>query len=237
MNGSIYALLDPITNVIRYIGQTRGTIENRKELHWRDRNQKKNINNHKANWIRKLYRENKLKPNVILIEKLIDTSDEVLNNREKYWIEFYRKEGIDLTNTSGNDYFKSNRSNLNKYCKKIYCYSIDFKLIIYKSAREASFKTGVSYKTISENAKGKYRNLKNVFSFVPLTEEEIILKFKNKNKVNIPVKSVDKFTNEEIIFKNQVEGSKHFNCNFRNINLVLKGKRNYCANQKWEYIN
>lgn len=34
----------------------------------------------------------------------------------------------------------------------------------------------------------------------------------------------------------QIQASKYFNCNFRNINQALKGIRKTCAKQKWEYI-
>lgn len=236
MNGSIYALKDPITDKIRYVGQTRGSIENRLKLHWRDRNQEKNKNNHKANWIRKLYNDHNLKPIVILLEFLNETNDDIINKREKYWIEYYRKLGFDLTNTSDNDYLTINRYNSKKNCKNIFCYKKDGTEYFFESAREAEKMIGISYKKISSNAKGKYLNMDFTFSFFKLNKEEVLNKFKGKNIVNTKIKSIDKITGKEKIFDNQIKASEYFKCNFRNINLVLKGIRKHCANQKWEYV-
>lgn len=78
----IYALLDPITNEIRYIGKSN--------------NPKKRINNHiyeskkltthKANWIKSLIKKN-LKPKIKIIEKVLYNEWE---KKEKYYILKYK---------------------------------------------------------------------------------------------------------------------------------------------------
>ena len=236
MEGSIYALKDPITQQIRYIGQTRKSIEERASHHWRDRKQQKNENNHKANWISKLYEESNLRPEVILIEKVVISTDNLLNERERYWIAYYRELGFDLTNTSGKDYFYAHKRQAKNYMKTIYCYDKSFNLQVFRSAREASASIKIDYKLISGNANGRYYNTGYVFSFIELSKEEIVTKFKPLRLSYLSVKSINKDTGEEIIFKNQQEAAKHFSCNFRNINFVLKGTRKSCANQYWEYI-
>lgn len=237
MIGKIYALKDPITEQIRYIGQTRISIEERASHHWRDREQEKNKNNHKANWISKLYKDHGVKPIVILIENITDCTNSLLNEKEKHWIKYYRDLGFDLTNTSGKDYFHVHKKIVDSNTSKIlFCYDRNYILQIFKSGREASRVLNINYKQISANANGKFVRSPFVFSFKELKEEEIDCKFVPKKLSYVQVKSIDKTTKEERIFKNQQEGAKYFNCNFRNINFVLKGIRKSCANQYWEYI-
>ena len=100
----IYALVDPITKDIRYIGQTCQDLKVRLNQHWRDRNQQKEKNQHKANWINKLYNQHGLRPEIQLIENLglyEEITDDFLNERERFWIEHFCNLNCDLTNTSG----------------------------------------------------------------------------------------------------------------------------------------
>lgn len=234
MIGKIYALKDPINEQIRYIGQTRKSIEERAYIHWRDRNQLKNKNNHKARWLSKLQLDYNTKPIVILVEDFINLSD--LNQREKYWINYYKEQGFDLTNTSDEDYFYVHKKKRKSFIKMVYCYDKNLVLQIFNSVLEASIVTNVNYKLVSGNANGRYYNTGYIFSFKELSNDEILNKFKPLRLSYLSVKSIDKNTKEEKIFKNQQEAAKFFNCNFRNINFVLKGIRKSCANQYWEYL-
>lgn len=235
--GNIYGLVDPITNKLRYIGQSFYDIEKRCNEHWLHREQNKNKNNHNANWISKLYKDYQVKPQVILIDSLDNCTRKELSILEIFYIRFYKFLGYDLTNTSYLEYIETNKRSIStKAYKKIYAYNKNFELYEFESIKKCSIKLNISNKIISANALGKYYNLPFVFSFVELSEEEVFNKFNSGKNKNCKIKSIDRFTGEEKIFKNQQEGAKHFNCNFRNINLVLKGKRNFCANQKWEYL-
>jgi len=97
----IYSLSDPITNEIRYIGQTNN-INRRFNGHLSSSINKNNkqYNTHKCSWIRKLLTNN-LKPIISIIET-IDTLIES-NIRENYHIEKLTSEGIRLTNSHGGD--------------------------------------------------------------------------------------------------------------------------------------
>ena len=89
---NIYALIDPITNEIRYIGKANNPKERLKN----HCNPARYRNTHKFNWIKKL-RNLQKKP----ILKLIEEVD--INNwkeREKYWITYYREKGCNLVNYS-----------------------------------------------------------------------------------------------------------------------------------------
>lgn len=95
---SIYQLKHPITLEIRYVGKTIESLNKRLEKHIYNR-----MNNSKVNkWCKKL-KDLGLKPLIELIEVC---SEENWQEREIYWIAFYKKEGnllnIALGGESGN---------------------------------------------------------------------------------------------------------------------------------------
>lgn len=110
----IYILIDPITNKIRYVGQsTTPKVRYRDHINYAKRN---NDNYHVYNWIRKLLNDNK-KP----ILKIIETCENYskANEYEKKWIKHYKDNGENLTNifNGGNNYplselFKEKLSNI-----------------------------------------------------------------------------------------------------------------------------
>ena len=234
----IYALIDPITKQIRYIGQTRQSLEVRLGQHWRDRHQGKEKNQHKANWINKLYSDYQLKPSILLIEDL-GKSDEIddllINSRERYWIEYYYNKNCELTNTSGKMYFRITSDVKNTNQKKIYAYNKNYEEFVFKSARDASKFTNISYKRISDICISDRTNLNYCFSFKKLSTEEIQLKFTPKNK-RCKIKAINLKTKEELYFNSQTEAAKYLNCNFRNINQVLKNQRRSCKGHFFSYI-
>jgi len=76
----IYSLIDPTTNIVRYVGKT-SDVERRYKEHLRG----DNSNSHKNNWIKKLLKQYK-KPTLIILEECNNTSWE---ERERYWISQY----------------------------------------------------------------------------------------------------------------------------------------------------
>lgn len=89
-----YALKDPFTNKIRYIGQTVDP-GNRYRNHIYEA--KKNNKNHKERWIIQLIRKNS-KPIMEILWEDIMTANEA-NNFETDMIQFYKDEGCELTNS------------------------------------------------------------------------------------------------------------------------------------------
>lgn len=94
MQHLIYKLLDPRTNEIRYIGRTKHTPSKRLYEHCTLRNLKSNT--HKNHWIKQLISLN-LRPLIEIIE-YVDVTQVFV--REIYWIQFYKTNGYNLTNTS-----------------------------------------------------------------------------------------------------------------------------------------
>lgn len=98
---TIYKLIDPETNEVRYIGLTFNTLKQRLKSHFYDKSK-----SHKSNWVQKL-RSKGLKPIIESIESDISSYDEVCE-REIYWIDKMKNEGQPLTNmaSGGNKYKK-----------------------------------------------------------------------------------------------------------------------------------
>lgn len=93
-NTFIYALLDPTTHLIKYIGKANDP-QLRLYRHMREKG-----HSHKNSWLHGL-KEKGLIPELIILEEVPVSQ---WQQREKYWITFYRSQGIDLVNgTDGGD--------------------------------------------------------------------------------------------------------------------------------------
>lgn len=89
----IYVLKHPITNDIRYVGKTKQKLYKRLYGHIRYSTTTKK-SNHNTNWINSLLKEN-LYPIIECIEKVEESN---WQEREKFWIQYYKDKGIKLTN-------------------------------------------------------------------------------------------------------------------------------------------
>lgn len=91
--GFIYALLDPLTRDVRYIGQTKQDTRRRYVKHLSD---SLRLDNHVNRWVKKLLISGK-KPIIYTIEECWTWE---LDEKEINYIKTYRESGCDLTNTS-----------------------------------------------------------------------------------------------------------------------------------------
>ena len=87
----IYALIDTITGVVHYVGQTAGTLGHRRMDHVRKRGDTR-----KGEWIRSLL-EVGLEPEIDLLEEFVGYRSRAYQ-RETYWIRRLRSEGHPLLN-------------------------------------------------------------------------------------------------------------------------------------------
>jgi hypothetical protein len=86
----IYALCEPDTNKIRYVGKSNNPQERlKRHVGMYEPNQ-----THKQNWVRSVLEQGK-SPSLLVLEK-VDTTE--WEGREIWWIEKCKKEGIQLTN-------------------------------------------------------------------------------------------------------------------------------------------
>jgi hypothetical protein len=90
----IYVLIDPISNEIRYVGQTRAKLDNRLTHHLKDKTK-----THKTCWLKSLTKIDKV-PIIQSLKSFETISDEELNKEEIYWISFCKDLGLDLTNST-----------------------------------------------------------------------------------------------------------------------------------------
>ncbi len=96
----IYTLHDPDTLDVRYVGFTSKTLERRLAGHVRLAICKNSPINHRLNWIRSLIDSGK-SPVILIVETVSDSNWE---ERERFWISHFRKQGCDLVNgTDGGD--------------------------------------------------------------------------------------------------------------------------------------
>lgn len=94
---TIYKLIDPTDNKVRYIGLTFNDLKMRLKSHLSEPGK-----SHKIFWIKKLKKQG-LKPIIESVEENISTYDEACQ-REIYYIDHFKSLGFDLTNmaTGGN---------------------------------------------------------------------------------------------------------------------------------------
>lgn len=85
---TIYALVDPRTKEVRYVGKTSQPLQIRLNQHWNTRTHR---NNHKECWLRNLEKE-KLKPFIRVLE---ECPEDLWQEREIYWMTQFDN----LTNT------------------------------------------------------------------------------------------------------------------------------------------
>lgn len=88
----IYTLHDPDTMAVRYVGFTSKTLENRLNGHI---NESKREHHHKAKWVRSLLATGR-KPLILLVETV---TSENWKDRERFWIDHFRKTKCKLTNS------------------------------------------------------------------------------------------------------------------------------------------
>lgn len=91
MDVFIYALMDPDTNAVRYIGKTL-TPKIRFAMHLCEKR-----GTHKNNWLHQL-KTRGARPVMVVIETISNSDDNDWQERERYWIEHYRALGEPITN-------------------------------------------------------------------------------------------------------------------------------------------
>lgn len=92
----IYALLDPRTCEVRYVGKSQRSLNNRMSLYRRSRS-----NTPVCKWARRLFSEGN-PPTAIRLEESTCGQNKDLADKEKFWIEYLAFLGADLLNRHDN---------------------------------------------------------------------------------------------------------------------------------------
>lgn len=202
----IYKITNQINGKI-YIGKTLSTIENRWREHRHDSIKERCRD-------RPLYRAmNKYGIESFTIEQVEECSPEVVNEREKYWIEYYGSFKYGYNATTGGD-------------GKQY---IDYNLIcsLYKENQSIE-----KVSSLTKVDRGTIRKILKNYDIDTLSGgEQAVLRSRKK-----PVAKCDKTTGEIIEIYPSVADAERDNKNSQHIGDVCRGKRKTCQGFKWKYI-
>ena len=210
----IYKITNQLNNKV-YIGKTVGTIEKRWNEHCKDYTRRKHENRPLYSAMLKYGIEN------FLIEEIEECSVEILNEREKYWIEYFGSFKYGYNATIGGD-------------GKAY---IDYDLVVATynelgSLKETADKLKIDCGHVSTILKAKQVTV--------LTGQEV-----NRNKYGIPVNQYDLQGNYIQTFpsiKNAViqlgvlKSPQDRGC-LSHVSNVCKGKRKTAYGYIWKYAN
>lgn len=202
----IYKITNKINNKI-YIGKTLETIEIRWKEHIKD-------SKRECNKKRPLYAAfNKYGIDNFTIEEVEECSAEILNEREIYWIEYFRSFKNGYNATKGGD-------------GKSYC---DYDLIL------ALHHEGLSLKEISKKLGYGTDTCSKALKTFGITSKELI--DKGRNKIRKTIIQLDKDTEEIIqIFPSLKEAYDSLEKQQSgHIAEVCKGKRKTAYGFKWKY--
>lgn len=194
--GHIYALRDPESLEIRYIGKTTQTLKYRLMYHIRD---SRKYTHYTASWIKSLSKKG-LKPVITLVETC---SRDILNHQEIFWIKICRSY-CKLTNlTDGGDgnngQFRSQESK--QKTGETLRRKIKEGLIFYSPERCQKISEALKGKVISTETRVKLRNI-NLGK--KQSSETIKLRTQNQGR---------RVTINDVIFKSIREGAKFYGLN------------------------
>lgn len=136
-----YVLKDPVSNKIRYVGQTVNP-DNRRRNHTYEA--KKNNRTHKERWIVQLIRKNLLPIFEVVWEEVMVAKE--ANDFETFMIQYYKDIGCDLTNTEDRG-----RNNPIVETTPVYQFNMDGTFVaMFPNANRAMLLTGVNDAAIGE---------------------------------------------------------------------------------------
>jgi hypothetical protein len=248
MKTSIYVLIDPIDNKIKYLGKTIQPIMKRYRAHLSDTSISK-----KSSWIKYLKSQN-LKP----IIKLIDEVYENWEFWEEYWIINLKILGFELKNLTnggegmyGYNITKETREKLSKAFKgrrfseewkkrigegnsvPIKLFSLNGKLInTFESAVQAARELKIERSHITECCKGKIKSCKEfTFRYFKDSFDKFDIKWNSKTEIL----QLDKKGNLIKEWSSIIEAANSFNIKAPNISRCLRGLRKTCKGFQWKY--
>jgi hypothetical protein len=147
----IYKLIDPISNEIKYIGQTKDSLQKRLVSHLHDAfsNRERRFSQNKKLWIISLFENFKI-PKIELIEEV---EDKIAHKKEKYYINLYGKKLLNIVYNDNIDLLL----NISKH-KSILIYQYDLEgnfIQEWESITKASKNLNIENSNICFAANGK----------------------------------------------------------------------------------
>lgn len=217
----IYALADPVTGIVKYIGKTRSTLKQRLCAHQTPQALSKRTP--KTSWIKSL-QDRGLKPEIFLIDEVDEVGWEFW---ECYWIAQFKSWGFELKNmTSGGE--GNNIATRTPEMKQ----AISKKL----KGRRAYLMTDDIRKTMSDAAKKTYESGERKHN---LTADAMVL---GREKVKRKVIQIDRESGIELATFNSIRfaamiigGNKKASSG--NIVMSCKGQIPSAYGFNWRYSN
>jgi group I intron endonuclease len=221
MQGIIYALICPITRKVKYVGLTKKDPNKRLSAHITEtKNYIKNNKflNKKHTWLRKLISMEL--DSEIEIEILEKCKYDMLGDREKYWISYFKSTGI-TNSTDGGD----GVLNLSQDAKD---------RISFANSGE---KNGMYGKRISRSQDQKDKLSNSLLNSEKLKESRNSKEYKEKisNAFSIPILVLDENYNIIFEFKNCRECAEYFNYTNGNIANAIRYKRQIGKRRGYKY--
>lgn len=221
----IYALQDPITFEIRYIGKSCSGFK-RIKRHFSNELET-DSNTHKKHWIKQLKNKGYL-PSIIIIQQFQDNIN--LSKCEYYWINYFKSIGcplINLVNIEQNTiYTKEHKDNLSSILKERYK-NPEYKLKHKNSLKpfNESIKGKVSKSNATKqnwkNPEYKERQLNKLHSGWTAKKESICKHNKEIQRKNF-IKLIDQFGN---IYESGKDASRKLNIPRPYISAVINGRQ------------
>lgn len=154
----IYALVEPISNEIKYIGKTKQELRKRLSAHIHE---SKTSNTKKNTWIQSLKKKG-LKPKIEEIDLVLETEWEFW---EIYWIAQFKTWGFELKNTDGGG--KGQSSEFMKNNNPMF--KLETRLKSSKSLMGNQFAKGIKHSQETKERVGK--GVRKYYSINPRTDE------------------------------------------------------------------
>lgn len=259
MKNYIYALKNPTTNEVVYIGKTKDFKKRLKDHHRIE----KRIRCRLDRWKIKMYNLG-LKADMEIL-MVCDEND--VNEQEKLFIKLFKDKGIDLLNmTEGGDGLQSpseevrrkigekskgripsketrdkiSKSNYNSgNSKSIICHDINGNFIgKFINARRAGEFLNLDYRSISDTALDTAHFVHNKYTF--FFDDDADIENKLKYRIQNTIKKGNRFLRIDTFgntkeYDNLMRASSDNNLSFKNIWLCLNNKRKSCGGFAWCY--
>jgi len=223
----IYILKHPITNEIRYVGQTKNTLSNRLYDHLYEARKRKNLT-YKNNWVFSLLQK-ELKPKIEMLDYAWGIEE--ANQIEKTYIKRFKEMGKRLTNSTtggeGHVPIPLTEEQKDKYRKQVIELNTGK---IYKSQTHAAKELGVLPSSISAICKGKHASIHGYRFQYGNTPVDYKNPHKALKRPIIEVKSGIKYNNTK-------EAAETLKLDKSHISAVLRGDRIQTGGCQFKYAD